>query len=154
VTGAVGVSCERNFCQSIFELFLFLLSALRRATPGFRLSFLGSCGSSLDNPTTSCVVFRLPPHQLWWFPHRFSRPILLASRLRVVVFEGWNSLGFASYALGGGRGARASRGEGNYDHDVSFWMHWQWERQGWRGDYGEELCAHRGRQRSAELCRW
>src|SRR5205814_4441362 len=39
VTGALRVSCESpNSVKSIFELFLRLLYAFRRSTPGFRLS--------------------------------------------------------------------------------------------------------------------
>ena len=56
--------------KSIFELFLYLLSALRHATPGFRLSFRAVAASALRHfhealyslplPTTPIVVLSPP----------------------------------------------------------------------------------------------
>jgi hypothetical protein len=69
VTGAVGVSCESpNSVKSIFELFLFSLSAFRHATPGFRLSSRAVAPSNSTFSANASVVSCDPPHQLWCSP--------------------------------------------------------------------------------------
>ena len=87
VAGAEGVSCERSFCvKSIFELFLLLLSALRHATPGFRLSVRPAARLLSTISANTGVVSRHPRQRLWCI-RKLSSSAGLASELLSLVAQ-------------------------------------------------------------------